>query len=266
MTPLVVAHRGASADFAEHTVAAYENAIAVGADALECDVRLTADGELVCIHDSRIDRVSNGTGAVASSTLAELRQWDFTSWKSGAEPAPRGEVEARDSVLTLDTLLELATSAGRPVGLSIETKHPTRQSLRVEAVLTVALKRFGLIPAGKVPADPHAPGAVRMMSFSMAALQRMRSLVPSLPTVFLTSAVPDRYSNGTLPYGAVVAGPWLELVRRDWQYVERVHERGHRAHVWTVDELDDVRWCRDSGVDAIITNRPAAVLKELGRV
>ncbi len=266
MTPLVVAHRGASAEFAEHTVAAYEKAIAVGADALECDVRLTADGELVCVHDARIDRVSNGTLAVDSSTLAELQQWDFVSWKSGAEPAPRGEVEARDSVLTLDTLLELATSAGRPVGLSIETKHPTRQSLRLEAALTLTLKRFGLLPAGKAPADPQAPGAVRMMSFSMAALQRMRALAPSVPTVFLTSDIPDRYRHGALPHGAAVAGPWLELVRRDPRYVERLHDRGHRAHVWTVDEVADVRLCRESGVDAIITNRPAVVLKELGRI
>ena len=76
----VVAHRGSSADVPEHTLAAYEQAVADGADALECDVRLTADGHLVCVHDRRIDRTSDGRGIVSTMTLSDLDGLDFGAW------------------------------------------------------------------------------------------------------------------------------------------------------------------------------------------
>ena len=70
----MVAHRGASADRPEHTLAAYELALQEGADGVECDVRLTRDGHLVCVHDRRVDRTSTGTGLVSEMTLAQLRR------------------------------------------------------------------------------------------------------------------------------------------------------------------------------------------------
>ena len=72
----VVAHRGSSDDAPEHTLSAYKRAIVDGADALECDVRLTKDGHLVCVHDRRIDRTSNGRGIVSTLELAELAELD----------------------------------------------------------------------------------------------------------------------------------------------------------------------------------------------
>jgi len=78
----VVAHRGASEEAPEHTLAAYRKAIEDGADALECDVRLTADGHLVCVHDRRVNRTSNGRGAVSALELADLAALDFGSWKT----------------------------------------------------------------------------------------------------------------------------------------------------------------------------------------
>ena len=99
----VVAHRGSSADVPEHTLAAYEQAVADGADALECDVRLTADGHLVCVHDRRIDRTSDGRGIVSTMTLSDLDGLDFGAWyaeqreareRADADAALRGlEVE-----------------------------------------------------------------------------------------------------------------------------------------------------------------------------
>src|ERR1700754_5188881 len=83
----VVAHRGASEDAPEHTLAAYRKAIEDGADALECDVRLTADGHLVCVHDRRVNRTSNGRGAVSALELSELAALDFGSWKRRAPGA-----------------------------------------------------------------------------------------------------------------------------------------------------------------------------------
>ncbi|WP_051951159.1 glycerophosphodiester phosphodiesterase [Actinacidiphila yeochonensis] len=260
----VVAHRGASEDVPEHTLAAYRKAIEDGADALECDVRLTADGELVCVHDWRVNRTSNGRGAVSSLELADLAALDFGSWKGqqGDSEAPeRFDPGERSRVLTLRRLLELVADTERRVELAIETKHPTRWAGQVEERLLDLLGHFGLdhrSPDG-------APSAVRVMSFSVRSLRRVRAAAPGLPTVHLTQYVLPRYRDGRLPLGATIAGPGVRVLRAHPGYVERAHQAGHPVHVWTVDRPEDVELCVRLGVDAIITNRPRQVLAQLGR-
>ncbi|MFC9620480.1 glycerophosphodiester phosphodiesterase [Streptomyces sp. NPDC056930] len=262
----VIAHRGASDDAPEHTLAAYRKAIEDGADALECDVRLTADGHLVCVHDRRVNRTSNGRGAVSTLELSELAALDFGSWKDREEsespdwdPVP-GELT---SVLTLERLLELVAetrAVGRPLQLAIETKHPTRWAGQVEERLLHLLKRFELdVP----PAE--GPSPVRIMSFSARSLHRIQAASPTLPTVYLMQFVSPRLRDGRLPAGARIAGPGMRIVRSHPGYIERLHRAGHRAHVWTVNEPEDVELCIDLGVEAIITNRPKQVLSQLGR-
>ncbi|MER5430934.1 glycerophosphodiester phosphodiesterase [Streptomyces sp. NPDC002588] len=268
----VVAHRGASEEAPEHTLAAYKKAIEDGADALECDVRLTADGHLVCVHDRRVNRTSNGRGAVSALELADLAALDFGSWKTreareawhARDEEPDWEVRPEDraetSVLTLERLLELVSGAGRRVELAIETKHPTRWAGQVEERLLVLLKRFGL----DAPASA-ADSQVRVMSFSARSLHRIRAAAPTLPTVYLMQFVTPRLRDGRLPVGVGIAGPSIRIVRNHPLYVERLKQAGHRVHVWTVNEAEDVDLCADLGVDAIITNRPRAVLRRLGR-
>ncbi|CAL9493307.1 glycerophosphodiester phosphodiesterase [Streptomyces sp. enrichment culture] len=259
----VVAHRGASEDAPEHTLAAYRKAIEDGADALECDVRLTADGHLVCVHDRRVNRTSNGRGAVSALELADLAALDFGSWKRGQEE-PDWETRPEDpedtSVLTLERLLELVADAGRRVELAIETKHPTRWAGQVEERLLHLLKRFGL----DAPASPEE-SQVRVMSFSARSLHRVRAAAPTLPTVYLMQFVSPRLRDGRLPAGVRIAGPSIRIVRSHPSYVERLKRAGHQVHVWTVNEPEDVGLCLDLGVDAIITNRPRAVVDLLGR-
>ena len=260
----VIAHRGASDDAPEHTLAAYRKAIEDGADALECDVRLTADGHLVCVHDRRVNRTSNGRGAVSALELAELAALDFGSWKDREEspdwdPVP-GELT---SVLTLERLLELVVetrAAGRHLQLAIETKHPTRWAGQVEERLLHLLKRFEL----DTPPD-EGPSPVRIMSFSARSLHRIQAASPTLPTVYLMQFVSPRLRDGRLPAGARIAGPGLRIVRSHPGYIERLHRAGHRVHVWTVNEPEDVELCARLGVEAIITNRPKQVLSQLGR-
>ncbi len=200
----VVAHRGASEEAPEHTLAAYKKAIEDGADALECDVRLTADGHLVCVHDRRVNRTSNGRGAVSALELADLAALDFGSWKNRDE-APDWEHRPEDredtSVLTLERLLELVADAGRPVELAIETKHPTRWAGQVEERLLFLLKRFGL----DAPESP-AESPVRVMSFSARSLHRVRAASPTLPTVYLMQFVSPRLRDGRLPAGVADRG------------------------------------------------------------
>ncbi|GAA2823924.1 glycerophosphodiester phosphodiesterase [Kitasatospora paracochleata] len=253
----VIAHRGSSAALPEHTAEAYRRAIEEGADGLECDVRLTADGQLVCVHDRTVRRTSDGRGTVSAMTLAQLSELDFGSWKSPEDPRPA-------SVLTLAQLLELVADAGRRVELAIETKHPTRYAGRTEAELLRLLDRYGLLP--KEGSEDPAGSPVRIMSFSELSLHRVRRAAPGLPTVYLLERrLPVLGRTRALPGGARIAGPGIELVRRDPGLVAALRRAGHRVHVWTVDEPADVELCLELGVEALITNRPAQVLAQLGR-
>lgn len=255
----VVAHRGASGDVPEHTLSAYRKAIEDGADALECDVRLTADGHLVCVHDRRVNRTSNGRGAVSALELAELAELDFGSWKDGQSAqrgkdpyeSPDSEDPERTSVLTLDRLLRLIADAERPVGLAIETKHPTRWAGQVESRVLALLDQHRL----------ETP--VRIMSFSARSLQRVRAAAPGLPTVYLMQLLLPRLRDGRLPSGVRIAGPSMRILRAHPEYVARAHRAGHEVHVWTVDDPADVALCARLGVDAVITNRPQEVRAQL---
>ena len=254
--PLVVAHRGSSGSEAEHTLVAYERAVAEGSDALECDVRLTRDGVLVCVHDRRVDRTSDGRGTVSTLELADLAELDFASWMPRD---PHGEQPDRDRgvVLTLERLLQLVVGHERPVQLHVETKHPTRYGGLVERALVDLLARYG--QAG------GPDGRVTVMSFASTSLRRVHLMTPRVPTVLLMSRVPLRYRDGTLPPLVRIAGPSLDILKAHPGYVERVHAAGGRVHVWTVDEPADIAYVLDLGVDAVISNHPRRVLRQLQR-
>ncbi|RKR89367.1 glycerophosphoryl diester phosphodiesterase [Micromonospora pisi] len=262
--PLVFAHRGSSAALPEHTLAAYLRALDEGADGLECDVRLTRDGHLVCVHDRRLDRTSNGRGRVSARTLAELDQLDFGSWHDSlaGEDAPTDVPvdPSRTRLLTLDGLLRAVRAAGRPVRLLIETKHPTRYGADVERRLVELLRQHGLV-------DGALDGAVQVtvMSFSPLAVRRIRDLAPGLPTVLLLEVLPPRLRLGRLPFGTRIAGPGIGLVRARPRLVPALRAAGNQVYVWTVNDPADLDLVLDCGVDGIITDRPALILDRLGR-
>ncbi|MFG2294839.1 glycerophosphodiester phosphodiesterase [Streptomyces sp. NPDC048603] len=240
----VVAHRGASHEHPEHTLAAYRQAIADGADALECDVRLSRDGQLVCVHDRSVGRTSDGRGVVSAMSYEELAALDFGGWKGPGHGGAR--------VLRFEELLELALGAPYPVGLAVETKHPSRAGGRLEAELVRVLKAYGLADG--------ASGRVEVMSFSRNALVRLNRLAPGLPSVYLI----ERAVRPPRPPFAGHAGPGIELVRKDPGLVGRLRAKGLRVRVWTVDEPEDVELCLRLGVETIITNRPREVREYIG--
>jgi glycerophosphoryl diester phosphodiesterase len=264
MQPLVYAHRGSSALLPEHTLAAYLRAIDEGADGLECDVRLTRDGHLVCVHDRRLDRTSNGRGRVSAHTLAELVELDFGSWHPGASAADAPTDDppdpSRTRLLTLDHLLHEVRAAGRRIELLIETKHPTRHGGDVERRLVDLLRRHDLLEH-----RPEDDLRVTVMSFSPLAVRRIRALAPGLPTVLLLEVVPPGLRVGRLPFGARIAGPGIGLVRARPQLVPALRAAGNQVYVWTVNEPADLELVLDIGVDGVITDRPGMVLERLGR-
>ncbi|RLP99102.1 glycerophosphodiester phosphodiesterase family protein [Micromonospora sp. CV4] len=259
--PLVFAHRGASYDLPEHTLAAYLRALDEGADGLECDVRLTRDGHLVCVHDRRLDRTSNGSGLVSARTLAELEMLDFGSWHPGS--APSGDLppdESHTRLLTLTRLLDAVLAAGRPVRLLVETKHPSRYGSNVERRLVALLRQYGL--ADPAPDDPVQ---VTVMSFSPLAVRRVHELAPTLPTVLLLEVLPRWLRLGRLPFGTRIAGPGIGLVRARPQLLPALRAAGNEVYVWTVNDPADLELVLTAGVDGIITDRPAHALARLDR-
>ncbi|MDQ2836101.1 MAG: glycerophosphodiester phosphodiesterase [Actinomycetota bacterium] len=288
-----MAHRGASSEVAEHTLPAYLSAIETGADGLECDVRLTRDGHLVCVHDRTVNRTSNGSGIVSELDLSGLKALDFRSWHDELPPspdqllndspylagvAPDRLADDQSTVLTLETLLGVVRDAGRPLKLLIETKHPTRYGGLVEKELVRVLKRFGWAndaapeaPARRETSEERIEAAraveldypITIMSFASVALRRIRLLAPSVPLVLLLERGSTIRRDGSLPTGVQTAGPGIRLLRGEPGYVERAHAAGNRVFCWTVDQPADVELVRQLGIDAIITNRPGDVRRLL---
>lgn len=252
--PQVVAHRGASHENAEHTLRAYLAALDAGAEGLECDVRLTADGHLVCVHDRDLRRTASNRGLVSNTDLADLADLDFHSWKNPwaelDDEAPDPD-DRLDRVLTLRTLLETVADYDRRVELAIETKHPTRYGGLVERRLAEQLRHFGW----------DRPGSpVRVMSFSYTALQRMQRLVPDVRLVMLV----EHARNWSLLSRVVekhwIVGPGIRELTEHPRLGRRIVRAGHDLHVWTVNSEAQLDLCLELGAKAVITDRPAYLL------
>jgi len=252
--PQVVAHRGASHDNAEHTLGAYVAALDAGAEALECDVRLTADGHLVCVHDRDLRRTASSRGTVSTMELAELDELDFAAWKNPwrdlDDEAPARD-EQLDRVLTLRRLLETVADYDRRVEVAIETKHPTRYGGLVERRLVEQLRHLGW----------DRPGSpARVMSFSRTALQRVERAAPDVPLVMLL----DRARHWPLLRRTIgtswIVGPGIRVLTEQPSLGPRIARSGHDIHVWTVNTPEQLELCLELGVKAVITDRPAYLL------
>ena len=252
--PQVVAHRGSSHDNPEHTLGAYLAALDQGAEGLECDVRLTADGHLVCVHDRRVDRVSSGRGLVSTMELAQLDELDFASWKNPwvdlDDEAPEIDDQTR-RVLTLERLLQAAADYDQPVDLAIETKHPTRYGGLVERRLVDLLAGVGW--AG-------ADSPARIMSFSPVALTRIKKLAPDLEVVLLIDRQYSWQMATSLLGPGWISGPGIDLLRENPRLARRLRKRDRRIHVWTVNTTADLDLCAAAGVEAVITDNPRMAL------
>ncbi len=255
---MIIAHRGFSGQYPEMTISAYRAAIDWSRDTntplgLECDVQLSADDELVCLHDVTVDRTSDRSGRVGELTLAELRSLDFGSWK-----VPKPSLEQR-SMVTLRDLLEMVRDARRggvDVSACIETKHPSRRSREIEARVAALLTEFGWHQPGS-PAYP--------MSFSLAAVKRFGALLPALPRTLLLERDLGRWRSGRLPDGVRRVGVDVDVVKQDPDFVNRARKRGNEVHVWTTNDPDDIAFCHSLGIVNITTDYPDRVLHTLAQ-
>jgi glycerophosphoryl diester phosphodiesterase len=241
--PVVVAHRGASAAYPENTLESFQGAIDAGADAVELDVRMTADGVPVIMHDLDVSTTTDGTGLVHELTLAQVKALD----------ASKGQ-RTRAEVPTLAEALDLLS--GR-VGVDIEIKNlpgePAFDSPR-EAAAEASVRL--LEERGFV-------GPVLVCSFNWLSIERARSMDGGIETGFLTTLMIEPAaalvyvkSNGhqyVLPQAPAVFAAGRV-------FVDAAHADGIRVGTWTVDEPHAIAELFSMGVDAVATNDPAAAV------
>jgi glycerophosphoryl diester phosphodiesterase len=245
----LIAHRGASADAPENTLAAVRLAWEQGADAVETDVWLTRDRQIVAIHDETPARYTNGTNAIpiADQSLAELKRLDVGSWK--------GKRWAGETIPTLAEVL-----ATMPTGKRLYVE------IKCGAKIVPVLADF-------VSSHPAATACLVLIGFSLEVLAELKRRLPSIPMLWVVELTPTADGRAWLPSTAdsidavdrmgldgldVSAGRGV-----DANFVAAVHATGLQFAVWTVDDFQEARRLIAIGVDGITTNRPGWLHEQL---
>lgn len=232
--PVIFAHRGASAHAPENTLAAFELALAQNADAIELDVKLSADGKAVVIHDATVDRTTGSRGRVRDLSFQELRSLD-----AGGFFAERYRGEK------IPSLEEVFEVVGKRTFINVElTNYTTPRDALVETVCML-VKKFGL------------QKRVLFSSFFASNLSKARAYLPEVPRGLLAyhgllGAWARSFGFNFGRYQAL--HPYLKDVSS--QQVQRVHRLNRRIHVWTVNAAEDMRRLLHWGVDGIFTDDP----------
>jgi glycerophosphoryl diester phosphodiesterase len=228
------AHRGASADFPEHTMAAYLGAIEQGALGFECDIRITKDEVPILWHDASMKKEAKNAAVIANKTYSEIK---------AIYPA----------VMTLNELLDLAITHKK--SLALETKHPVPTGNRVEELVVAELhKRKNEISKSGIN--------IAVMSFSWFAIEKIKKMDSKIRTVMLLHESNQRIARRFT--SAQIIGPSIEMIKKSPDLVAEIKKSGKELYVWTVDSTEDLQYCESVGVDVVMTNRPAHARSVLG--
>ncbi|GAA1391546.1 glycerophosphodiester phosphodiesterase [Luteococcus peritonei] len=234
------AHRGASNQAPENTLAAITRAVELGADGVEIDVQRSADGQLVVIHDETVDRTTNGSGRVVQLEWPELSRLDA----SGGDERFTGE-----RLPLLEQVLELLAPSG--LVLNVELKDSVERYPGLDLQVDAAVRAAGMT------------GRVWLSSFNHVALAATRDAALGHPIGLLHETTlwrPERYAAD---FGAQALHPHHRTLHEPG-LVDRIHEAGLRVHPWTVDAPEDLRAMFSLGVDAVITNHVERALELRG--
>lgn len=248
--PLLAAHRGGAGLWPEASLGAFKNAIALGVDLLEFDLHLTADGQVVVIHDPTLDRTTTARGAVRDLTLAELG--------SARIRAPDGSV-TDERVPTLAQVLALAAPAAVAILPEIKAGLERRPYEGIEDKVLALLRSRGMLPRATV------------QSFDPATIARVRALEPAVRTMLLVGrgrveqarAQPGDAVGWARESGATDLGMDHRLI--DAGVVRAAREAGIRLSAWTVNEDADLRRMLELGVDVVMTDYPDRAKRILAR-
>jgi len=235
---LIIAHRGASGYKPEMTISAYELALKQNVDGFETDVRLTKDLELVGVHDRKTGRVADRDLVVSKSTLKELQELDFSC------------EETKAKVMTIREFLSLALDSNKSLTLAIETKHVTKHHGLLEHKLHELLTEL------KLNENRHERVKIVLMSFNPLAVLRFSKLNPLIPRVQLKEKSCPFLHLYPNPGNPEIVGPGIELLLKSPGLITKFKNQGKKIFVWTVNSPQDMRFCLERGIDAIITNYP----------
>ena len=244
--PLIIGHRGASAVAAENTIAAFRQALAVGADGIEFDVRLTRDGVPVVIHDSTLRRTGGLPDRVADLTWAEISKVDVGSWFAASF--------ATETVPSLAELFTLFQSNNSTLYLEMKCDAASEQRALAEACAKAI--------------DEHAlKERVIVECFQLPALKILKEIDPEIRTVALfepsftnPSVLSDqRIINQAQDVGAAALALHHRLARAS--LVTKAKDAGLHVAVWTVDDPAWIERARVTGIDALISNDPQAMIQ-----
>lgn len=237
-----VAHRGASGHAPENTMAAFEKAFEMKADFIEIDVQMTRDGRLVAIHDTTVNRTTNGNGFVGDYTLEEIQQLDAGSWF--------GEEFAGERVPTFEEIID--EYRGK-IGILIELKSPELYPGMEEKVAEALIER-----------NMHKPnnGKIIIQSFNHESVQLSKQLLPNIPHGVLAGLTWADVTDEQLAQFATYAdffNPNMNIVTED--LVDRVHLAGMEIYAYTVRTQEQADNLFELEVDGIITDFPEYVYR-----
>lgn len=231
-----VAHRGATAYTPENTIAAFDLAVDMKADYIEIDVQRSKDGKLVLIHDTTVDRTTDGTGKVGDLTLEQLRSLDAGSWK--------GEQFAGEPIPTFEEILDHYHGK---IGILIELKAPELYPGIEEQVAAALIER-----------NLHKPQNEKIIiqSFNFESIKKMDQLLPKVPIGVLTSNRADTTLEALQEFSTYADwfNPSYGIVTEE--LVNQVHSLGMQIGSWTVRSQEAADFLFEMGVDAIISDYP----------
>lgn len=228
---IVIAHRGASARASENSVASFELAVGLGADAIELDVRRTADGHAVIHHDPTF-AIDGEERAIVATARADLP----------------------GSIIDLDTALDACAGANVNIEIKNWVDDPDHDPTCALADTVCAHLARRSEPAGRW----------FVSSFDLATIDRMRALRPDIATAYLTAGNPDRDLDAVIASGQLLWHPWYRAITAD--HIRRAHLAGIAVNVWTCDDPEAIDRLLAAGVDGICTNVPDVALERRGRI
>ncbi|PAV31045.1 glycerophosphodiester phosphodiesterase [Virgibacillus profundi] len=235
-----IAHRGASGHAPENTMSAFEKALEMKADFIEIDVQMTRDGKLVAIHDTTVDRTTNGTGSVGDYTLEELQQLDAGSWF--------GEEFAGEQIPTFEEIIDRYRGK---IGILIELKSPGLYPGVEENAAEALIQR-----------NMHQPnnGKIIIQSFNHESVQLSKGFLPNIPHGVLAGLTWADVTDEELEQFAAYAdffNPNMNIVTDE--LVDRTHTAGMQMYPYTVRTQEQADNLFELGVDGIITDFPEYV-------
>lgn len=226
---IIIGHRGSSGNEPENTLRSFTRAVLDGADMVELDVHRTKDGRLAVIHDSGVDRTTNGKGKVSGKTMEEL--WELDAGKGEKVPSLEEAIEAID----------------QRVPVNIEMK-----SLGAAELVRDTIEFY--VAEGWNRRD------FMVSSFEHNELHRFKEMCPEVKIGVLTGEVPLGYAEYAEKFGAYSVNIALEAASPD--FIGDAHDRGIKVFVWTVNEPEDILSLEKMGADGVITDFPGKA-KEL---